>query len=105
MGTAAASPLLETSLAEVRRIVLDGLVPLKTRVYLFGSRAAGRARENSDIDVAVLPLEPLPPGVLPRIRDALEESHVPWHVDLLDLSQASPELLHNVERKGILWTA
>lgn len=104
MGTAAAPSLLETSLDEVRRVVLDGLGSRKARVYLFGSRAAGHARENSDIDVAVLPLEPLPAGVLPAIREALEESHVPWRVDLVDLSQATPELVSNVQREGVLWT-
>lgn len=97
--------LVETSLDEVRRIVLDGLGSLRTRVWLFGSRAVGGARENSDIDVAVLPLEPLPAGTLSRIRDALEESHVPWHVDLVDLSTATPDLARSVEREGIAWTA
>lgn len=96
--------LVEISLAEVRQIVLGGLGSLKARVYLFGSRAVGDARENSDIDVAVLPLEPLPAGTLSRIRQTLEESHVPWHVDLVDLSSASPDLARSVTRQGIEWT-
>lgn len=104
MSTVAARSLVESSLAEVRRIVLDGLGTLKAEVYLFGSRATDSARESSDIDVAVLPLEPLRPGMLAGIRDALEESHVPWRVDLVDLTTASPELRAAVEREGIPWT-
>jgi predicted nucleotidyltransferase len=88
---------------DVRRIVLAGLGAARVRVYLFGSRATGGAREGSDIDVAVLPLEPLTPGLLARIRDAPEESRVPWTVDLVDLSTASPALREHVEREGVPW--
>jgi uncharacterized protein len=104
MGTVATTSLIDTSLAEVRRIVLSGLGSLKASVYLFGSRAVGTGRENSDIDVAVLPLEPLAPGTLAGIREALEESHVPWRVDLVDLSTATPELRASVENEGIRWS-
>ncbi|MGD0497138.1 MAG: nucleotidyltransferase domain-containing protein [Bryobacteraceae bacterium] len=48
-------------LNEVRRLVLRGLSGRRARVYLFGSWARGDASRVSDIDVAVLPLEPLPP--------------------------------------------
>ena len=39
---------LEHDLAQVRRTVLDGLGGHPARVYLFGSRANGTARERSD---------------------------------------------------------
>jgi predicted nucleotidyltransferase len=100
----ATDSLLDRALAEVRRIVVEGLGPSRAKVYLFGSRAAGGARESSDIDVAVLPLEPIEPSTFAAIRDALEESRVPWRVDLVDLSTASAELRSNVERQGIAWT-
>jgi len=105
VATPAPSTLSDSSIAEVRRVVLEGLGAVRAKVWLFGSRAAGRARENSDIDVAVLPLAPLDAGILPAIRDALEESHVPWRVDIVDLRSASPELRSSVENDGILWTA
>ncbi len=47
-------------LVRVRKIVLDGLRGHQVRVYLFGSAAQGLAGPGSDIDVAVLPLKPLP---------------------------------------------
>lgn len=103
----AASPqpsVAEVSIAEVRRLVLGGLGPHRARVFLFGSRAAGGAREGSDVDVGVLPLEPLPPEVLAEIRDALEESTVPYHVDLVDLRLAPSGLRERVLREGIPWT-
>lgn len=103
MSTVASRSLLESSLDDVRGIVLDGLRGCRAKVWLFGSRAGGGAREGSDIDVAVLPLEPLQPGVLAAIRDRLEESSVPWAVDLVDLSTASEALRASVENGGIPW--
>jgi hypothetical protein len=32
-----------------------------------------------------------------------EESEVPYDVDVVDLSAASPELRARVEREGVLW--
>ena len=90
-------------LAEVKRIVLGGLKGHRAKVYLFGSRATGEAWRWSDIDVAVLPLEPMPEGLLGEIREALEESHVPFFVDLVDLSHAEASLRRRVKREGVLW--
>lgn len=48
------------NLAEARRIVLKCLGTHPVRVYLFGSRARGEEGRASDIDIAILPLQPLP---------------------------------------------
>ena len=102
-GAVSADAGLRADLAEVKRIVLQGLGPLRARVWLFGSRALGAARRGSDIDVGVLPLEPLPAGTLTRIEEALENSLVLYPVDLVDLSSAEPALRERVERDGIPW--
>jgi predicted nucleotidyltransferase len=91
-------------LDEVRRIVLDGLRGQPVRVYLFGSWAKGGGSRISDIDVAVEALEPLPPGLLAEIHEALEESRVLLPVDLVDLSRATPEFSRIVRSEGIPWT-
>jgi predicted nucleotidyltransferase len=89
----------------VRDIVLRGLTGLQCRVVLFGSRAKGHPGRASDVDVAVLPREPLPRGALSSIREALEESRVPWRVDLVDLSDVDPSFRSRVLDEGIEWTA
>ncbi|MCR4420396.1 MAG: nucleotidyltransferase domain-containing protein [Clostridia bacterium] len=99
----AAVPEMELYLTQIRRIVLEGLRGQKARVYLFGSRACGKATGTSDVDVAVLPLEPLPPGTLSAVREALEESTVPYTVDLVDLSRADPAFRKRVVKEGVLW--
>ena len=82
----------------------SGLGGRRVRVFLFGSRARGDHRATSDIDVGILPLEPIPAGVLAGIRESLEESHVPFFVDLVDLSEARPGLREQAFREGIEWT-
>ena len=92
------------ALASVRRIVFQNLRGVPCRVYLFGSFARQTAQVYSDIDVAIEPMHPLPLTLLARVREALEESSVPYEVDVVDLSRASPALRQAVEREGVLWT-
>jgi len=93
-----------SELDEVRSIVLRGLRGTPARVYLFGSRARGEAARLSDVDVAVLPLQPLPPGLLSLIREELEESNIPYVVDLVDLSESGAAFRESVLREGVEWT-
>ena len=97
---------VQVDLAEVRQIVLSGLRGCRVHVYLFGSRARGQEGAFSDIDVAVFPLEldALPEGLLSTIRESLEESHVPYIVDLVDLSQSDPAFRARVLQEGVLWS-
>jgi len=76
----------QRSLEEVKRLVLDALRAYPARVYLFGSSVAGTTRRSSDIDVAIDPLAPLQPRLLTNLREALEESTVPYDVDVVDLT-------------------
>ena len=92
-------------LAEVRRLVLEGLRGHSARVYyLYGSQARGQSTRASDIDVAVLPLSELPIGLLATIRENLEESTVPYRVDLVDLTKTDPSFRTRVEQEGTLWS-
>ena len=95
----------EEALEEVRRIVTERLKGCEAMVVLFGSRASGSARVASDIDVAVLPRHALPTGVLGGIREALEESHVPYRVDVVDLSLVDPAFRERVLETGVIWAA
>lgn len=97
------SAVRQRSLDKVKHIVLDRLGGHPARVYLFGSCARGDAHLLSDIDVAIEPLEPLSPVVLADIREDLEESTVPYFVDVVDLSEVKPEFRARVMRDGIVW--
>jgi predicted nucleotidyltransferase len=88
---------------EVRRIVLRALREYDAAVFLFGSWARGDATACSDIDVAIEPHSSLPPGLLADLREGLEESHVPYRVDIVDLSDAAPTLRRRILEEGIRW--
>lgn len=49
-------------------------------VKVYGSRARGNARRNSDIDLVVYP--PIRSSQMARLIDAFEESDLPFSVDL-----------------------
>ena len=102
-GTTASAVAMK-ALEEVRRIVLDVVSDKNVRVYLFGSWARGEATRLSDIDVAIDPHATLPRGTLAQLRERLEESHVPYRVDVVDLTRTSPEFRQRILTERVLWS-
>lgn len=103
--TAEEHPAGSRALEEVRRIVMDEVDGGKAAVYLFGSWARGEATALSDIDVAIEPHTALPQGTLARLRERLEESHIPYRVDVVDLRRVTPVFRRRVLEEGIQWSA
>ena len=84
-------------------MVLDALGEHDAEVWLFGSCARGDVRNASDIDIGVLPRDVLPSGFFARLQDDIEESSIPYHVDVVDLSRVNPNWLGGIRREGINW--
>jgi predicted nucleotidyltransferase len=97
------TPALTRDFETTRKIILKHLKGYRAKVYLFGSQATGQAYRHSDIDVAILPLQPLPELTFFNIRESLEESDVIRNVDVVDLSEADEKLRKRIEKEGILW--
>ncbi len=74
----------------------------EARIYLFGSRARGDHTVYSDIDIAIEDSSATLSKRLPLIRFRIEESKIPYKVDLIDLSKAS-YLKKIVHKEGIRW--
>jgi hypothetical protein len=91
------------AIEELRRMVLDALGRHDAAVWLFGSCARGAARQHSDIDVAILPRDELPSGFFGELNADIEESTIPYEVDLVDLRNADPVLIAEILREGIPW--
>jgi len=88
-----------------RRRILDLLMknPRVERVVLFGSRARGNFRPQSDIDLALFG-KALTTADLAELQSRLEETPIPQRVDLVLASAVdSPELLHHIEKEGRIW--
>jgi len=70
-------------------------------IYLFGSRARGDASAYSDIDIAIESSRTLSEK-LSQVRFDIEESLIPYKVDLVELSKA-PYLREIIQKEGVLW--
>jgi predicted nucleotidyltransferase len=65
--------------------------------------ARGEVRRHSDIDIAILPRDDLPAGFFAELAADIEESPIPYDVDLVDLRRADPALVAEVRREGVKW--
>ena len=93
----------EQMLERVKDIVLGEIGGANVKVYLFGSWARGEERRSSDIDIALDWVGGAPPDRLVRLREVLEESDVPFRVDVVDLASAGEVLASKVGKEGVLW--
>lgn len=56
-------------------------------MFLFGSRASGKARERSDIDIGIEGPAPVPRAALAAINDELEEAPPLYTVEVVDFAR------------------
>jgi len=85
---------LSSALAQERRRAIAPAV-----VVLFGSRARGRARKSSDVDLAIALDAPLDEATRQRLEAAIAAS-LKLDVDLLDLLSAPSHLVSQALRQG-----
>jgi type I restriction enzyme S subunit len=57
-------------------------------VKVFGSRANGKAKTYSDLDIVVMGDSPLSVRTMRQLRDDFDESNLPFQVDVVDWAQA-----------------
>lgn len=72
-------------------------------VFLFGSRAAGNAHLMSDIDIGFLGKKALPVMVKALLEDALDESIVPFRVDMIDFYNVDGTFKNEALKKITIW--
>ena len=94
----------ETSLELLENIVQDVFKNESITVILFGSRARGDNLETSDMDVGIFPRKEMNKGKIALFRERIENSNIPYKVDVVDLSQASEEFASKVFKEGqLIW--
>jgi predicted nucleotidyltransferase len=76
-------------LEHIREIILHALEHEDVSVALFGSHVHGTAGRTSDVDVAIIPHGSIDPSRLSLLRDELEESNIPYKVEVVDFSLVS----------------
>jgi predicted nucleotidyltransferase len=91
-------------LNQLKQIIDDTLMDCEINVYLFGSWARKEEKQTSDIDIALWAKEEIPIEKWVALNERIEESTVPYKVDLVNLSKAAPVFREKVESEGIVWT-
>lgn len=76
-------------LETVKRILAEHVPDCEVRA--FGSRVTGTAKDYSDLDLAIVCDDKLDPDTLRLLREAFEESDLPFRVDVVDWHAISPE--------------
>lgn len=93
--------LPDATLAAIRRILAG--FPAVTKAVLYGSRAKGNYRLGSDIDLTLFG-ENLDLRILGEIAAQLEESPIPYQVDLSLWAQLEHAgLREHIERVGVVF--
>ena len=75
--------------------ILNTWLPTR-EVRMFGSRARGKPKPYSDLDLVIMGDTPLPLSVLGQLRDAFANSDLPWRVDVVDWASTSPEFQSHI---------
>ena len=74
-----------------------------TAIYLYGSRAYGKAEECSDVDIAVDAGAVIELGILFKINDDIEESSIPFFVDVVDVYSVSEKFKLGIKKEWVVW--
>jgi predicted nucleotidyltransferase len=78
--------------------ILGQYVP-HCEVRAFGSRVNGPAKDYSDLDLVVVAPGELSADTLRHLREAFEESDLPFRVDVLDWHETSLEFQNVIEKE------
>jgi len=86
---------LETRHLKIVREILRRHAP-QAQVYVFGSRAGARAKPHSDLDLLLREDGPIDPRRLAVLCAELEDSDLPFRVDVLDYHQIDPDFARRI---------
>jgi len=85
----------------VDAIVVQPLKNAGNEVFVFGSRATGKHKKFSDLDLLVVPSSELPQYLISNIRSHLEESDLNVKVDIVLNDDLADSYRTNVEQQKI----
>jgi len=91
----------ERHLTMVKKIIQQ-LIP-GIPVWIFGSRVKGTAKPYSDLDLVIVGPQQIPQQLYYQIKDAMEESDLPYRVDVLDWYRISPEFREVIQKNHVVF--
>jgi predicted nucleotidyltransferase len=79
---------------QAQLLIISGILAAHApgvEVRAFGSRVDGKPKDYSDLDLALVGPAKLDAAVMESLREAFEESDIPFRVDILDWYAISEE--------------
>ncbi len=86
---------------EIGKIVRRNLPETDIKLFIFGSRATGTNRPFSDADLGILGSKKLNLHIIAKIKADLEESRIPFQVDVVDFRQVSEEFAREAQKQVV----
>ena len=90
-------------LLELKKTVKESLGDEKVRIFLFGSRARQDNYIFSDVDIGILTEGKMDKRKISLLREKLENSNIPYKVDLIDLQEVSDDFREEILKGAVLW--
>jgi len=94
----------------LKEIIFSIVDTKKVMVFLFGSRVSGRHSLSADADIGLLADEKLlladeklPANLYHKIRNAIDESIIPWEVDVIDFTRADQTFKEETLKDIVIW--
>jgi len=78
------------------KIIIMGAFPA-AKIWVFGSRATGKNKPSSDLDLCVDAGEKISLDKMAKIRREIEESDIPYRVDVVDRQAVDKDFLRIIE--------
>ncbi len=74
---------------EIKKIIFQHINPKQYQAFIFGSRATNKHKKYSDYDIGIWGKKLVPSNIKVLIEEALEESNIPYKIDIVDFSLVS----------------
>ena len=82
--------------------ILQKYVP-QYEVWAFGSRITKKARQYSDLDLAIISESPMDLSLKAALNEAFSESDLPWQVDVIDWATTQPAFREIIEIDKVIF--
>lgn len=89
----------QKNIVELQRIIWQHLKSGETKAFIFGSQATNKAWRGSDLDIGIE--GQVTGSQLAKVREALEESTLPYTIDVVNFNQMGPEFITQAKTKTI----
>ncbi len=90
-------------LNQIKDLVLSELKDDQMKIFVFGSRAKGNYRPGSDVDIGFIPQGRLNAGKISFLKEKIEDSNIPYKVDIVNFNEVSDEFRRQAMKNTIIW--